>query len=110
MPVDFGANVLFSRDPAHPAAVALRTLEAFDELFAIHAAIAYHNAHDLALRLAYRRQGDARFIDQGVKNPWRQLEELEQLAELVHLCDGVFMIPPLGGNRFFGFGALALER
>ena len=105
MQCDLSADVLFTCDAAHPAAVTFRPLKTFNELFSIHAAFAHNNPHDLAFGFPDGGQRNARFIGED-QTPRCELKELEQFTELVHLGDGVFVSSAFAA---MDFSVLALD-
>jgi hypothetical protein len=107
--LQFGAVIFLARETAHPPGVCLGALERGDEILARHATDLDGNAHDFAFMVAQGDQHIARGVGQRVGNARRELEELEQLAQLLHFLDGVFVQTALVGNHLLGFVVLALE-
>ena len=75
--IDLGADVFLARYTANPAAVTFGALEALNEFFAVHSAVAHHNAHDLAFRFTDCSQCNARLVNERIKHLRRELKELK---------------------------------
>ena len=101
-------NVFLSSDTRNPAAIAFRTRETLNELFAIHTTLANGNAHDGSFLLANDVKRFTRLINEWIKYAGGELEELKQLAQFIHFRSRGFVTVAVGSNGFFGFGALSL--